>query len=119
MNKNNGMLKCMELEHIKKRTQLKLKNNLCNKICAREDKHQPTGQSTRLLHATPDAALTTIARRNIGTSTVTATMTAITIVIAIAIAPMTTNAKRQSALVLSALAITTGRMTVVTISLKT
>jgi hypothetical protein len=29
-NKNDGMLKCMELEHIKKRAQLKLKNKLCN-----------------------------------------------------------------------------------------
>jgi hypothetical protein len=37
-NKNDGMLECMELERIKKRAQLKLKNKLCDKICAREDK---------------------------------------------------------------------------------
>jgi hypothetical protein len=36
-NKNNGMLECMELEHIKKRAQLKLKKELCNKIRAHED----------------------------------------------------------------------------------
>ncbi len=36
-NKNNGMLECMELEHIKKRAHLKLKSELCNKICAHED----------------------------------------------------------------------------------
>jgi hypothetical protein len=39
-NKSNGTLKCMELEHVKKRTQLKLKKKLCNKICACEYKHR-------------------------------------------------------------------------------
>jgi hypothetical protein len=68
----------------------------------------PTEQSARSLYTMPEATLTTIARRDVGT------LTAITI----AIAHTTTNAKRQSALVLSALVITTGRMTVATISLK-
>jgi hypothetical protein len=36
-NKNNGILKCMELECIKKQAQLKLKNELCDRICALED----------------------------------------------------------------------------------
>jgi hypothetical protein len=36
-NKNDGTLERMELEHIKKQAQLKLKNKLCNKICAHED----------------------------------------------------------------------------------
>ncbi len=30
----------MELKHIKKQAQLKLKNKLCNKICARKDKRR-------------------------------------------------------------------------------
>jgi hypothetical protein len=38
-NKNDGTLECMELERIKKQAQLKLKNKLRNKICAREDEH--------------------------------------------------------------------------------
>ena len=38
-NKINGTHECMELERIKKRAQLKLKNKLPNKICAREDEH--------------------------------------------------------------------------------
>jgi hypothetical protein len=38
-NKNDGMLERMELKHIKKRTQLKLKNKLCNKICTCKDEH--------------------------------------------------------------------------------
>jgi hypothetical protein len=36
-NKNDGTLKGVELERIKKRAHLKLKNKLCNKICAHED----------------------------------------------------------------------------------
>ncbi len=68
----------------------------------------PTGWSMRLLHATPDAALTMIVRSNIGTSTA----------IVIAIAPTMTKVKRQSTLMSSAPAIMTGRTTVVTISLK-
>jgi hypothetical protein len=36
-NKNNGTLERMELEGIKKRAQLKLKNKLCNKICVCKD----------------------------------------------------------------------------------
>jgi hypothetical protein len=36
-NKNDGTLECMELKRIKKRAQLKLKNELCNKIHTRED----------------------------------------------------------------------------------
>jgi hypothetical protein len=35
-NKNDGTLKHMELKCIKKRAQFKLKNKLCNKICACE-----------------------------------------------------------------------------------
>jgi hypothetical protein len=40
-NKNNGTLERMELERIKKQVQLKLKNELCNKICACEDERRP------------------------------------------------------------------------------
>jgi hypothetical protein len=39
-NKNDGTLERMELERIKKRAQLKLKNELPNKICAREDERR-------------------------------------------------------------------------------
>ncbi len=35
-NKNNGMLERIKLEHIKKRTHLKLKNKLCDKVCMRK-----------------------------------------------------------------------------------
>jgi hypothetical protein len=34
------MLERMELKHIKKSAHLKLKNKLCNKICARKDKRR-------------------------------------------------------------------------------
>jgi hypothetical protein len=67
-----------------------------------------TGQSARLFHMMPGATLTRIARSNVGTLTAIAT--------AIALAMM--NIKWQSALVSSAPAIATGRMTVVTINLK-
>ncbi len=36
-NKNDGMFEHMELEHIKKRAHLKLKNKLCNRIRVRKD----------------------------------------------------------------------------------
>jgi hypothetical protein len=98
----------MGLERIKKRTQLKLKNELHNKICACEYKRCTYRQSARLPHAMPNAALTMIARSNIGTSTA----------IAIIIAFRTTNAKQQSTLILSAPAIATERKTIATISLK-
>ncbi len=67
-----------------------------------------TKQDSRLLHAMPDAALTTIARSSVGTSTVIAT----------AIALMTANIKQQSALVSSTPALATGKMTAITIRLK-
>jgi hypothetical protein len=38
-NKVDGMLKCMELECIKKHAHLKLKGKLCDKMCTCEDKH--------------------------------------------------------------------------------
>jgi hypothetical protein len=66
-----------------------------------------TRQSTRLLHATPNAALTMIGRKDIDRL----------IAIATASAPTTTNVKQQSNLVSSTPAIATGRMTVATISL--
>jgi hypothetical protein len=36
-NKLDGLLKCMELERIKKYAQLKVKTNLCKKICICKD----------------------------------------------------------------------------------
>jgi hypothetical protein len=105
-NKNNGMLEPMELECIKKHAQLKLKNSSAIRIALVRMSVAPTGQGTQLLLATPNIALTTIARSNVDTLTT------------IAIAPTTTNIKRQSALVLSTLDILTGRMTIATISLK-
>jgi hypothetical protein len=38
-NKNDGMPKRMELKRTKNCAHLKLKNKLCNKICARTDEH--------------------------------------------------------------------------------
>jgi hypothetical protein len=39
-NKNDGTFECMELEHIKKRAHLKLKNKLRVKIHTRKDEHR-------------------------------------------------------------------------------
>ncbi len=93
----------MELKCVKKQAQLKLINELCNKICTLRTNVVPTGQNMRSPHTTPNVTLMTFARSNVGTLTA----------IAIAIAPTTTNAERQSAP-----AVATGRMTVATISLK-
>jgi hypothetical protein len=107
MNKNNGMLEHMELERIKKRMQHKIKNKLCNKICSFvRISVVPTGQGTKLLHVTPDAAPTMIAMNDVNKLMV------------IVIAPPTTNVEWQSALISSAPDIVTGRMTAATISLK-
>jgi hypothetical protein len=105
-NKNDGTLKHMGLEHIKKHAQLKLKNKLCDKICTREDKRCTYQVRRQIASRGTRPCLTMIARSNVGTS------------IAIVIATTTTNAEHQSALVLSAPAIATGRMTGTTISLK-
>jgi hypothetical protein len=107
-NKNNGTLERMELERIKKHAHFKLKMRFTIRYVRVRRSVVLTGQSARLLHAMPNAALTIIARSNIGTSTTIATV----------IAPATTNVEWQSTIVLSAPAIATGRMTVATISLK-
>ncbi len=85
----------MELKRIKKRAQLKLKNKLRDKICAREDEHCTYRAKCKI--ASCNAQHRPYNNCN---------------------APTTMNAEQQSALVLSAPAIATGRMTVVTISLK-
>jgi hypothetical protein len=107
-NKNDGTLKCMELMSIKKRAYLKLKSKLCDKICTRADERCTYQAKRKLASCNTNAAHTMAVMSNIGTL----------IAIAIAIGPMRMNGKGQSALVWSAPAITTGRMTVATISLK-